>query len=163
MNAYEHNLQEAYEEGLDVKEKYLKSDADALINGNRVALNKRKLTTTKEKDCKLAEERGHFHTTVGNILDLSKAENRKQELKARLWAYNEKIGLSGLISAYERGYQTPEEVAEYLNVTESFLSDALECYRQKYGVDVWMDNYRIQFEPYFTIGKLYMFIAPSFF
>lgn len=155
MTEFEKDLQAAYDEGLDVKEKSLKSDASALIKGNKVALNRRKLTTTKEKICVLAEERGHYHTTVGNILDLSVTENRKQELRARLWAYNTKIGLRGIISAFEARCQSLEETAEYLNVTEKFLADALECYRDKFGVYITVDNYMIQFIPCLGVFKIF--------
>ena len=64
------------------------------FNGN-IAIEK-KLTQT-QKTCVLAEELGHHYTTVGNILDQSDPGAMKQERKARLWAYNELIGLSGII------------------------------------------------------------------
>jgi hypothetical protein len=37
------------------------------------------------------------------------------------------------------------EIAEYLNVTPKFLSDALECYKSKYGLYAEVDNYAIIF------------------
>lgn len=155
MTDYEKDLQAAYEEGLDVKEKNLKSNAAALISGNKVAINKRILSTTNEKDCALAEERGHFHTSVGNILDLSFQENRKQEYKARLWGYNDKVGLYGLIRAYEARKITFEDIADFLNVTEKYLMEVLECYRSKYGTYVLLDNYAIMFEPNYSIIKYF--------
>lgn len=155
MTDYEKDLQAAYDDGLDVKEKCLRSDAAALIRGKRIALNRRRLSTTKEKICTLAEERGHYYTSVGDIIDLSVDENRKQELKARLWAYNTKIGLRGLVAAFEHGCQSQEEIADYLNVTEKFLVDAIECYREKYGIYAIVDNYMIRFIPYFYVGKLF--------
>lgn len=155
MTAYEQDLQAAYDEGLDVKEKELKSDAAALIAGNRVAINKRILSTTKEKACALVEERGHYHTGAGNILDLSIQDNRKQECKARLWGYNEKVGLYGLIQAYEARKSTLEEIADFLNVTEKYLLDVLECYRSKYGTYAIFDNYAIIFEPYYAVIRYF--------
>lgn len=151
MTDYEKDLQAAYDEGLDVKEKELKSDAAALILENKIAINKRILSTTKEKACALAEERGHYHTSSGNILDISNQNNRKQEYKARLWGYNDKVGLYGLIRAYEARKTTIEETADYLNVTEKYLIDVLECYRSKYGTYVVFDNYAILFEPFYAI------------
>ena len=106
-----------------------------------------KTLTQIEKACVLAEELGHYHTTTGNILDQSKVENRKQELKARLGAYNRQIGLIGLVNAYNHGCHSRYEAAEYLEVTEEFLQDAIDCYHSKYGVCVDMDNYVIFFEP----------------
>lgn len=87
-------------------------------------------------------------------LDMESAYNRKQERQARLWAYNKQIGLRGLISAYEHGCQNKYEVAEYLEVTDEFLADCIECYRQKYGIGTTVDNYYIMFIPNLTIGKI---------
>lgn len=155
MTAYEIELEMAFAEGLEVQEKPLKSNAAALICGNRIALNTNVLTTTKDKACALAEERAHYKLTVGNILDLSKDENRKQEYKARLLAYNERIGLIRLIGAYEKGCHSREDVAEYLSVTPEFLEETIDCYRSKYGRCVVVDNYVIGFIPVFGVSKLF--------
>ena len=40
------------------------------------------------------------------------------------------------------------EMAEYLQVTEEYLKEALECYNRKYGENlVTIDNYAIRFVP----------------
>ena len=111
-----------------------------------MALNK-ELKTSTEKKCILLEELGHHYTSSGNILDLSVTQNRKQERTARLWAYNKQIGLRGLIQAHEYGCKNRFEVAEYLDVTEQFLEEAIICYREKYGLSTTLDNYIIYFEP----------------
>ena len=149
---YESLLIEADRDGLIVKEKPLKYN-DGRIKGNRIAIRK-DLATTKEKTCVLAEELGHYHTSVGNILDMSNSGNRKQERQARLWGYNKLIGLSGLIRAYEAGCQTGYEIAEYLEVTEECLTECIEAYRSKYGVGVMIDNYYVMFIPQLAVGKI---------
>ncbi|PKB56434.1 hypothetical protein CRH03_16180 [Clostridium sp. HMb25] len=106
-----------------------------------------------EKACVLAEELGHHYTSSGNILNLNIANNRKQEYVARLWAYKKQVGISNIIKAYEYGCNTLNDTAEFLNVTEEFLIEALECYRQIYGDGVSFENYRIKFEPYLQINK----------
>ena len=116
---------------------------------NNIALEKN--MTSIEKACVLAEELGHYYTTVGNILDQSKTENRKQELRARVWAYNKQIGLIGIVDAYKHGCHNMYEMAEYLDVTEEFLKDALQQYRNKYGVCKTIDNYIIFFEPHLAV------------
>lgn len=103
--------------------------------------------TSIEKACVLAEELGHHYTTVGNILDQSKAENRKQERRARLWAYQKAFDLIDLVSAYKHGCRNRYEIAEYLEVTESFLQEALDTYKEKYGVYTKVDRYVVYFEP----------------
>lgn len=106
-----------------------------------------------EKACVLAEELGHHYTTYGNILDQSDASNRKQELRARAWAYNKQIGLLGLIRAYEHGCRNRFEIAEYLEVTEEVLEECLVFYRNKYGMCQNVDNYVVYFIPNLVIMK----------
>lgn len=142
---YEALLDEAYQSGLSVKEKPLKYN-NGRIKGSRIAIRK-DIDTTTEKACVLAEELGHHHTSVGNIIDMSDTANRKQERQARMWAYNRLIGLCGIIKAYKAGCQNRYEIAEYLEVTEECLQECIECYRDKYGVYTAVDNYVIYFLP----------------
>ena len=143
MTSYEYLLARA-DEDLIVKELDLKGN-DGLIHGHRIAI--KKSLSTIEKTCVLAEELGHYQTTVGDILDQSDANNRKQEHRARVWAYNEVIGLHGLVQAYQAGCKNRYETAAYLEVTEAFLQEAIDYYTSKYGVYVDTDNYRVQFIP----------------
>ena len=148
---YENLLTAADQEGLLVKEQPLQMSDGLLIN-KRIAIRKN-ISTHTEKACVLAEELGHYYTTSGNILDQNEVTNRKQELRARLWAYNHQIGLIGIIRAYEHGCRNASEMAEYLNVTEEFLQDALNCYRSKYGICVEFDNYIVFFIPALAVMK----------
>ena len=152
MNAYEALLDEACDMGLTVKEKPLKYN-NGRIKGNRIAI-RQDIDTEKEKACVLAEELGHYYTSVGNILDMTSAANRKQERQARLWAYNKQIGLIGLVRAFEHGCQNRFEIAEYLEVTEEFLEECIECYRNKYGIYKRVDNYVVYFIPQLSVMKL---------
>ena len=135
MTTYTDLLIEADKQHLITKEKPLRANCGR-IKGNRIAI-KHDLDET-EKKCTLAEELGHYHTTVGDIIDQSSDATRKQELRARLWSYNKLIGLHGI---------TSYEMADYLGVTEEFLQEALQCYRSKYGICVQYDNYVIYFDP----------------
>lgn len=151
MTTYTDLLIEADKQHLITKEKPLRANCGR-IKGNRIAI-KHDLDET-EKKCTLAEELGHYHTTVGDIIDQSSAANHKQELRARLWSYNKLIGLHGIISCYKTGYQTAYDMADHLGVTEEFLQEALQCYRSKYGVCVGFDNYIIYFEPCLSVLEL---------
>mgnify|MGYP004454768925 CR=1 FL=1 len=147
---YNDLLNEANAEGISIKERPFKT-YDGRIKGKDIYL--RKDMNTTEKSCVLAEELGHYYTTVGNILDMNVPENRKQERQARLWGYNRIIGLLGLIKAYEHGCKDKYEIAEYLDVTEEYLEECIHCYRDKYGVCRETDNYVIYFIPNLTIFK----------
>lgn len=149
---YETLLDEAHQEGLIVKEKPLKYN-DGRIKGKRIAI-RNSIDTSAEKACILAEELGHYETTVGDILDQRIAENRKQEFQARMYAYNKLIGLQGIIACYEHGCKNIHEMAEYLEVTEHFVVDALEAYEKKYGIQTRVDNYVIRFNPNLSVIKV---------
>lgn len=142
---YEALLDEAHQEGLIVKEKPLKYN-NGRIKGKRIAI-RQDIKTNTEKTCVLAEELGHHHTSVGNILDLNDVRNRKQERQARLWGYNKLIGLSGIINAFRAGCQNRHEIAEKLDVTEEYLQECIDCYKDKYGVCTEVGDYTIYFIP----------------
>lgn len=147
MTKYEKCLDEAASMGLSVKEKSLKSDADALINGNKIAVNKRKALTSTEKAWNLTEEIGHYKTGVGNIISQDTVENRKQERRGRIYAYNKCMELMGIVSAALNHCVGSYEAAEYLDVPETRLLKAIEEYKRMYGTGTMIDNYFIQFEP----------------
>lgn len=47
----------------------------------------------------------------------------------------------------EHGCQSRYDIAEYLNISEEFLQDAINYYKDKYGAYIAYDNYFIYFEP----------------
>lgn len=148
---YEQLLTAADQEGLLVKEQPL-TEHDGLIRGSHIAIRK-DIETQAQKSCVLAEEIGHHCTSSGDILDQTDIMNRKQEYRARFYGYNLKIGLTGLIRAYEAGCRNIFEMAEYLDATEEYLKEALLCYKSKYGICTAVDNYIIYFEP-FAVMKM---------
>lgn len=151
---YEELLDEAQKDNIYViEDAVFKSKSDGLINGNVIGINKNIRSYTK-RGCVLAEEIGHYYTTTGNILNQSEVFNRKQEYRARLWAYNKLVGLTGLVKAYQAGCTNIFDTAEYLNITESFLIEALQCYKSKFGTHAKIDNYIIYFEPVLSIFTL---------
>ena len=147
MNSLEVLEDEACKDGIDIIQKEFKSNRIKGLYCNKVVALNKELETSTEKKCILAEELGHHYTSSGNILDLSVVQNRKQECTARIWAYNKQIGLKGLINAYEHGCKNRHEIAEYLEVTEPFLEEAITCYQDKYGLFTQIDNYIIYFNP----------------
>ena len=150
---YEELLIQSDSKDIQVKEVPLRED-DGRINGNRIGIRK-DIPTQAEKSCVLAEELGHYHTTYGDILDLDNVQNRKQELRARMWGYDRLIGLMGIINAYKKGCRNRAEMAEELDVTEEYLMEALKAYHNKYGICTTIDNYIIYFEPSLAVMKLY--------
>lgn len=150
---YDELLMQADLEGLKVKEKPIQS-GDGRIFNNRIAI-RRDIDTTIEKSCVLAEEIGHYRTGSGDITRLDTISDQKQEYRARMTGYDIKIGLSGIICAFEKGARSKAEMADYLDVTEEYLIAALDAYRKKYGKYASFENYTIFFEPYFAVCKAF--------
>ena len=141
VTAAEKLEQEAYEQNVPVdyvKFKSLYIDGSIAIRSG--------LSSAQTADT-LAEELEHHYTSYGNILDLNDPACRKQEHLARLRAYDRRVGLSGIICGYRNHCHNLHELAECLEVSEEFLQEALECYREKYGCYIELDGYVIMFEP----------------
>jgi len=143
---YEELLREAEREGVEVISWSLKGNTKGAYYNGVIALNKN-ISTTSEKTCVLAEELGHHHTSYGNIIDTSKVENRKQEVKARRWAVRRLVTLKNIIKAFEACCRNMYEMAEYMEVTEEFLKDAFATYNAMYGKCKKRGNYIIYFDP----------------
>lgn len=155
INKYETLLDAAEQDGITVTENFdfSKTRFKGLYCDGIIAID-RDIRTDVEKAAILAEELGHHHTTYGNILDLHNVSDIKQEGRARLWAYDKLIGLTGIVAAYKYGCRSLHETSEFLEVTEDFLNEALTAYRRRYGCYAAIDNYVICFEP--ALGVLEM-------
>lgn len=154
MNRYENLEQEARDNGITVDRiPFRNQRIKGLYCDGAIAINTN-IETTAERSCVLAEELGHYYTSVGNILDQADAANRKQEYRARLHAYNRQIGLMGIVRSFNAGCRTLYDMAEYLEVSEGFLKEALEAYRRKHSPYAVVDNYMIWFEPNLNVMKI---------
>jgi len=129
---YERLLVEAAKHGIDVYEQPLQRRTKGLYSDGIIWINSSMLQV--EKCCILAEEIGHHHTSVGCIIDQSDVRNRKQELRARQWSYFRLIPLTRIVEAHQARVKGRYELAEYFGVTEQFLQDAIDRYRDVYGL-----------------------------
>lgn len=139
-------LKEAEKEGIEIIENSRIGRLKGLYVDNTITLNT-SIETESDKKGILAEELGHYYTSYGDIRDQSKVENRKQEKRARAWGYERLIGIIDLVNAFKDGVRNRFELAEYLDVTEDYIEDALNHYKQKYGLYYKIDNYTVYFDP----------------
>ncbi|PRR77646.1 hypothetical protein CLLI_22100 [Clostridium liquoris] len=152
MTKYESLLVEAEKHKIKIKEiDFGDCEECGYYSNNKVLINRNLLD--KQKHVILAEELGHYNKTVGNITNQNKIENVKQEKKARNWGYEKLVGIIDIVNAYNSGARNRCELAEYLEVTEEFLEEAIQHYREKYGAYFEIDNYIVMFEPHFGIIK----------
>lgn len=156
MNTYEKSQNEACNDGIDVISYSFNSQKiKGLYCDGTIAISSG-IKTDIERACILAEELGHHYTTYGNIANQKDTQNRKQELRARLYGYDMQIGLIGIVECYKHHCRSLYEMAEYLQVTEEYLKEALECYSRKYGENlVTIDNYAIRFVPSLQVTEFW--------
>jgi len=137
----------AHSIGLEIVEKTLRGRNKGFYGDSLIVVDKR-VSTDTEKACILAEELGHYHTSIGNILDQTDVRNRKQELRARQWAYQCMLPLDRIVRAHYARVSGRYELAEYLGVTEEFLQAGIDRYTEKYGLSVRADHrHMINFDP----------------
>ncbi|WP_238905669.1 ImmA/IrrE family metallo-endopeptidase [Clostridium sp. YIM B02506] len=154
MTKYEEFLIKAESLGVSVKEIDFGDDEECgYYSDSKVLINSN--LTESQKLSVLAEELGHHIYTYGDITDQSKIENKKQEKVARNWAYEKLIGIIDIINAFNKGCRNFYEMANHLDVTEKFLRDAIEYYRNKYGLLLKKDNYIVYFDPNFGVLKMF--------
>lgn len=113
---------------------------------NGIILIDKNLSNAKKLEI-LSEELAHHEITYGNILNEKDIQNKKYELKARRLAYEKLIPLKDLVNAFLQGIHNLYELANFFEVTESFVLQSIEHYKQKYGCSTRCGNYVIQFEP----------------
>lgn len=148
--SYERLLLAAQGMNIEIYETSIRGNIKGLYQDGIVWINNN-ISTNTEKLCILAEELGHYHTTSGNILNQSDLQNRKQELRARQWAYQCLIPLEEIVQASYKNVSGRHELAEYLGVTDQFLQEAIDRYTEKYGLSVRVDDkHTIYFEPLYV-------------
>lgn len=88
-----------------------------------------RMPTLADEKVKLAHELGHCET--GSFYNRYAARDirQKYENRANKWAYKKLVPQDELAEACLQGYREPWELAEYFGVTEFFLRNALEFYR----------------------------------
>jgi hypothetical protein len=106
--------------------------ASALIKGDEIFILKG--LTEAEENTLITEEICHKALTAGNILNTKNQQNNKQEILARRKAYLFLLPFITLKECYDRGLTEYYEVAEYLCVTEKFLREAINQFKQKFGL-----------------------------
>ena len=153
MKDYEELLQKGYDEGLVIKEKPLYTNTTALCRGKKIALNTRKIQNTRYKRYILSEEIWHTRVTVGDITDTSNVSNIKQEHFARKCSIADLVPIDKIVKALLNYCTTLEDMCEYLNIPEECFYEAIEYYKQRYGLYYRCKDYTLNFSPLYVYGS----------
>ncbi len=138
---------------IDIYEMDFVGTTKGLYADNTIGI-KRSMTTI-EKRCTLGEEIGHHDETVGDITDLTKVENRKQERRARGKGYLYTISPDDIVDALLHPCASENELLDYLKVTPNHFIDAINYYKEKYGLYYRCKDYTLYFEPLYVLGASY--------
>ena len=101
--------------------------------------------TPEELTCTVAEEIGHYLTSVGDIVDQDSLEKCKQERRARDVGALMLVTPYDIIDCFDSGCQTIWECAEHLSVTEKTFRTAVKWYARKYDGVITEDKHTIWF------------------
>lgn len=149
---YDDLLEEARCEHIDVYEYHFRGELRGLYWDRSIGVHKD--ATTAEKACILAEELGHYHTSVGVLLEQDQLINRKLEKRARRWGYEHLLPLDKIVKAFNAGVRSRQELVEYLEVMEDYLLAALRHYQEKHGQCSRVGEYVIVFEPLMVLREI---------
>lgn len=141
MTRYEELLDIAEKEGITVIEYDFSGDTLGLYCDGCIFINK--WANSIEKACTLAEEIGHHSTASENIFRMESLESRKQEILGRNWGIKQVLLFDDIIDAIIGGCERLSEIAEHLDITEDFLSEALGYFLQKNGPRIEYDDYTV--------------------
>ncbi|MDW4358447.1 ImmA/IrrE family metallo-endopeptidase [Staphylococcus saprophyticus] len=123
----------------------LPSFQSGMYYNNQIYINSNRSEAVKLET--LAEEIAHYKLTYGDITDQSKFNNRKFEGYARRYAMEQIITMQGIIDAFKNGCHNLYEIALFFEVSKSYVLDAIEHYKMKYGLSTYFKGYVIKFEP----------------
>ncbi|AKL91440.1 uncharacterized protein DUF955 [Staphylococcus capitis] len=144
MSRYEQLLAE--NEHIKIKDTHSLPDGYSGFYKDGIILIDKDLSETRKAEV-LFEELAHHKLTYGNILDQSKNINRKFENYARRHGYEAALPLRIIVEAHHYGVSNLYELAEYVQLSETYVAEILKHYKNKYGIGTHYGDYSITFDP----------------
>lgn len=144
MSRYEQLLAE--NEHIKIKDTHSLPDGYSGFYKDGIILIDKDLSETRKAEV-LFEELAHHKLTYGNILDQSKNINRKFENYARRHGYEAALPLRIIVEAHHYGVSNLYELAEYVQLSETYVAEILKHYKNKYGIGTHYGDYSTTFDP----------------
>ncbi len=126
--------QRIVDEGISIIEStQIPNSADGLFckGNNKKIICLRSRMSACRRLCTLAEEYGHVITSWGDARSMDPAEMTRQEARAIAYAIELVVPLEKLYKAHDVGVRNAFECAEYLGVTEEFLTWVFAYYEAR--------------------------------
>lgn len=113
------------------------ADAAVVAIGDRygVFLDLTKIHTRAQEKVAVGHELAHIQTGATYALGATAAMRQKAETRAARAEIRRLIPFADLRHAIQAGYREPYQLAEYFEVTEAFLRDAITYYTEAQGMD----------------------------
>ncbi len=112
-----------------------------------IAVNK-KIRNTYIKNALKAHELGHHFTCPGDLRSIPPIVRKKSEVLAGRWALARIMPVEKLISAYQAGVRTVDELSDYLEISCAAITKGLQTYLQIYGREIRHGAYTITLDPF---------------
>lgn len=96
-----------------------------------IALNPNKVETNRELKVMLAHELGHQKRNAFYNIRSTQETRKWQEERATRWAVDTLIPFDDIKKAFKKGYTEIWELADYFDVTEDFIKDAVRVHKIK--------------------------------
>ena len=88
------------------------------------------MTSPAKEKIACTHELGHNVTGGFYTRNSSPLEKRRAEVRADRYTYRKLLPLEDLQDAVRKGYREPWEIADYLELTNEFVADALKYYTE---------------------------------
>ncbi|MGN5881722.1 ImmA/IrrE family metallo-endopeptidase [Staphylococcus lugdunensis] len=144
MSRYEQLLTE--NEHIKIRDTHSLPDGYSGFYKDGIILIDKNLPETRKAEV-LYEELAHHKLTYGNILDQSKDINRKFENYARRHGFEAALPLRIIVEAHNYGVSSLYELAQYVQLSEEYVTEILKHYKNKYGIGTHYGEYLITFDP----------------
>ncbi len=103
----------------------------ALSIPRSIAINPNKINTNRELKEALAHELGHHMRNAFYTIHSSLETKKRQEERATRWAVQTLVLAEEIKKAFKKGYVELWQLADYFDVSEEFMADAIRVHRLK--------------------------------
>lgn len=108
--------------------------------------------SAEELTSTVAEEIGHYLTSIGDIVKQDTNEKRKQEQKARDVGATMVVSPQDVVDCFNERFERIWECTEFLGITEDAFTNAIKTYAKKYSDGLRYKKYFIDFRENGTVG-----------
>ena len=131
--------QRAEHNGISVNDFPLKKRAALVVlddsGGCHIAIDRRKVESSADEKHKLAHEIGHCETGAVYSRSMPYETMERCEERARRWAIENCLPIDELKIAMAAGLSETWQLAEWYDLPETFITDALQYYKEAKGID----------------------------